>query len=190
MKTQKLPFWKRQLPNMITWLRILAIIPVVILLRTDNPDSGFWAMILFIAASLSDYLDGYLARIYHVESLTGKFLDPVADKLLVTAALIMLIPLGRISAVVVILLLCREFLINGLRTVAMSENLVISPTWTAKYKTGAQMAGIPMLIYKEPLLGIPVYNVGVVLIWVAIVLGYLSAWDYLKLFYSKTGPFK
>jgi CDP-diacylglycerol--glycerol-3-phosphate 3-phosphatidyltransferase len=118
MKTQSLPNWKRQLPNIITWGRMIAIFPVVYFLTEDSREYGFWAAIIFIIASISDFFDGYFARIYHVETLTGKFLDPVADKLLVTAALIMLIPLGRVSPVLVVLLLSRETLINGLRAVA------------------------------------------------------------------------
>src|ERR1700722_8892916 len=103
MKTQKLPFWKRQLPNMITWGRIAAIPVVVVLLSYDSPVNDLWACIVFIIASISDFFDGYLARVFKVETLLGQFLDPVADKLLVTAALILLLDLHRIPAVLVLL---------------------------------------------------------------------------------------
>src|ERR1700677_401090 len=125
MKTQKLPVWKRQLPNIITWGRIAAIPAVMYFLyQTNHQDTDtelwadFWATTVFAVASVSDFFDGYFARIFNVETRMGMFLDPVADKLLVTAALIMLIPLGRISPILVVLLLSRDLMINGLRAVA------------------------------------------------------------------------
>lgn len=185
MKTQRLPFWKRQLPNMITWGRIACIPIVVVALTHDTTTSSIWACVSFTVASISDFFDGYFARIYQVETRMGRFLDPVADKLLVTAALIMLIPLGRVPAVLVVLLLCRDLMINGLRAVAAGDKLEIRASWTAKWKTGAQMTAIPCLMLKDPLFGINMIVVGQFLLWTALVLSLISAVDYLKLFFSK-----
>lgn len=185
MKSQRLPFWKRQLPNMITWGRIAFIPPVVFFLMYDTPRAGLWAAICFILASVSDFFDGYFARIFHVETLLGKFLDPVADKLLVTAALIMLIPLGRVPALLVLLLLSRDLLINGLRAVAASENFIIGAGWTGKWKTGAQMVAIPALMLKDPLFGLPLLGIGQMLLWLSLVLSLISAVQYLYAFFSQ-----
>ncbi|MDZ4676894.1 MAG: CDP-diacylglycerol--glycerol-3-phosphate 3-phosphatidyltransferase [Oligoflexia bacterium] len=185
MKSQRLPFWKRQLPNFITGLRIAFIPPVVIALLYDTPEAGFWAAVFFILASVSDFFDGYFARIYNVESLLGKFLDPVADKLLVTAALVMLIPLGRVSAILVLLILSRDLLINGLRAVAASEKFVIGAGWTGKWKTGAQMCAIPCLMLKNPLLGVDLLLVGQILLWISLVLSLISGFQYLRDFFSR-----
>jgi CDP-diacylglycerol---glycerol-3-phosphate 3-phosphatidyltransferase len=185
MKTQRLPFWKRQLPNMITWGRIAFIPPVVVCLMYDTAEAGLWAAVFFILASVSDFFDGYFARIFQVETLLGKFLDPVADKLLVTAALIMLIPLGRVPALLVLLLLSRDLLINGLRAVAASENFIIGAGWTGKWKTGAQMVAIPALMIKEPLLGLPLMQIGLLLLWLSLVLSIISAVQYLYAFFAK-----
>src|ERR1700677_2781717 len=102
MKPQKLPIWKRELPNIITWARIAAIPAVIYFLQTDDYYHGAWATFFFSAASISDFFDGYFARHFNVASRLGTFLDPVADKLLVTAALVMLVALNRISPILVI----------------------------------------------------------------------------------------
>ena len=189
MKPQTVPFWKRQLPNLITWSRIAAIPMVVWGLNENSPRGDLWATIFFVVASISDYFDGYFARFFKVESLLGRFLDPIADKLLVTAALIMLIPLGRISSIVVVLMLSREFLINGLRSVAMSEQFEIRVSWTAKWKTAAQMTALPFLMINRPLLGFDLHFWGLILIWISLVLSLISAiqyiWDFFAL-YKKT----
>ena len=170
---------------MVTWSRIAAIPVVVWLLTTDDPETGFWATIVFIVASLSDLLDGYLARHFKVETLLGQFLDTVADKLLVTGALVMLIPLKRVSAILVLLLLSRELLINGLRAVAAGNKLIIGAGWTGKWKTGAQMVAIPCLMLNRNLGGVNLLLVGQVLLWIALVLSLISAFDYMSVFFNK-----
>jgi CDP-diacylglycerol--glycerol-3-phosphate 3-phosphatidyltransferase len=170
---------------MITWGRIAAIPLVVWFLTKDNEQFGFWASVVFIIASISDFIDGYLARLFNVETMLGQFLDPVADKLLVTAALVMLIPLQRVSAILVVLLLSRELLINGLRAVAAGNNLTIGAGWTGKWKTGAQMVAIPCLMLNRTLLGLNVLLIGQVLLWIALVLSLISAFDYMSVFFNK-----
>jgi len=185
MRTQKLPVWKRQLPNMITWGRIAAIPGVMYFLQSPSDhQSDFWATTLFTVASISDFFDGYFARIFNVESRIGMFLDPVADKLLVTAALVMLVPLNRISPILVVLLLSRDLMINGLRAVAAGEKMTIKASWTAKWKTGAQMTGIPFVM-AQTLFGFNILEAGQVLLWIALVLSVISAFDYLKAFVNR-----
>lgn len=184
MTTQRLPFWKRQLPNFLTWSRIAAIPVVVWGLQKNSPEGDFWATVFFVAASISDYLDGYFARFFKVESLLGRFLDPVADKLLVTAALVMLIPSDRISAILVLLLLSRELLINGLRSVAATENFEIRVSWTAKWKTGTQMTALPFLMLNHRLLGFDLHYWGIRLLWISLILSLISAVQYLWDFFA------
>jgi CDP-diacylglycerol--glycerol-3-phosphate 3-phosphatidyltransferase len=187
MKPQSLPFWKRQLPNIITALRAIFVLPVVGFLIFDTYEAGFWAAVFFIAASVSDYFDGYFARSYQVETVMGKFLDPVADKLLVNGALIMLIPLHRVSALLVFLILSRDIFINGLRAVAATENIVIGAGWTGKWKTGAQMTAIPCIMLKEPLFGVvPILEIGQILLWVSFGLSAISGAQYCLYFFKKS----
>lgn len=138
------------LPNVLTFFRI-ALIPVVCLfIYFGDPTSCAYAVVLFAVAGVTDWFDGYLARKRDLVSLTGKFLDPLADKLLVMASLMMLVPLGRISAAIVIVILAREFTIMGLRSVAAGEGIIISAGEGGKFKTAFQMTGlIGLVIHYE-----------------------------------------
>jgi CDP-diacylglycerol--glycerol-3-phosphate 3-phosphatidyltransferase len=185
MKAQSHPIWKRRLPNLITFGRIAFVPPVVIALHFDTYRAGVTAAAFFILASLSDFFDGYFARNYQAESILGKFLDPVADKLLVTAALVMLIPLSRVSALLVFLLLARDVLVGGLRAVAATQKFVIGAGWVGKWKTGAQMVAIPCLMIKEPLLGVPLLPTGQALLWVSLGLSIYSGAQYVWGFFSQ-----
>lgn len=130
------------LPNLLTLARI-AVVPVfVIFLFFDSRDAGFWAAALFSAAAATDALDGWLARRWEVETSFGKFLDPLADKLIVTAALIMLIPMGRVPAWTVFLILARDAIVSGIRSIASAEGVVIAASDLGKYKTIFQMVAI------------------------------------------------
>jgi len=130
------------LPNLLTLGRIAAIPAVVVLLFSDSRNAGFWAAAVFSAACVTDWLDGWLARKWGIVTVLGKFLDPLADKLLVMAALIMLIPLGRVPAWAVFIILAREMIVTGLRSVASSEGIVIAASDLGKYKTIFQMVAI------------------------------------------------
>lgn len=138
------------LPNILTMFRI-ALIPVVMyFVYEGTPLSCFLATMLFVVASITDWFDGYIARKQNLVSLTGKFLDPLADKLLVMATLVMLLPLGRIPAWLVILILAREFTITGLRSMAAGEGMIISASDGGKFKTAFQMTGvIGLLVHYE-----------------------------------------
>ena len=170
---------------MITLARILLVPAVVYCLCFDNAFMGFLAAVFFGLAAISDWFDGYFARKYKVESLMGKLLDPVADKLLVTAALIMFIPLGRISAILVILLVSRDYLISGLRSVAASEQIVVAAGDVGKWKTAIQMLAIPAIMLKEPYYGVPWLTVGVWGLWFSMILSAVSGAQYMYGFFSK-----
>ncbi|MGD0677616.1 MAG: CDP-diacylglycerol--glycerol-3-phosphate 3-phosphatidyltransferase [Polyangiaceae bacterium] len=179
------------IPNLLTLARIVAIPFFVWLLDTPTPVRGFWACIVFTAAALTDVLDGYLARKLGVVSVLGKFLDPLADKLIVMAALVWMVPMGRIAAWVVVLLLAREISVTGLRSVAASEGVIISAGQEGKTKTALQMIGIVALLLGYPYhlsylgvdLGIvDMIHVGRMLIYLSLLFSFASAAQYLRLF--------
>ena len=130
------------LPNLLTLGRVAAIPVLVVLLFSGSREAGFWAAAIFSAASVTDWLDGWLARKWGVVTVLGKFLDPLADKLIVMAALVMLIPLGRVPAWAVFVILAREMVVTGLRSIASSEGVVIAASDLGKYKTIFQMVAI------------------------------------------------
>lgn len=132
----------------------IAVIPLFVWFTYDaNPMYSFYAAAVFAAASITDIVDGYLARKWNLVSVVGKFMDPLADKLMVMAAFVMMVRLGRLSAVVVIVLLSREFIVSGLRAVAASEGMVIAAGQEGKWKTSLQLVGIISLCvhYVHPL---------------------------------------
>jgi CDP-diacylglycerol--glycerol-3-phosphate 3-phosphatidyltransferase len=173
-------FWN--LPNMLTLGRIL-LIPVFVWFTYDaDPFYSLLAGVVFAVASITDVVDGYLARKWNLITVVGKFMDPLADKLIVMAALVMMVRLGRIAAWVVIVLLARELIVSGLRTIAASEGMVIAAGQEGKWKTSLQLVGVISLCvhYVHPLdLGfreVPVdYNkVGQVLVYLS---GAFSVWS-------------
>jgi CDP-diacylglycerol--glycerol-3-phosphate 3-phosphatidyltransferase len=179
------------IPNLLTMARIVAIPFFVWLLDTPTPVRGFWACMVFTLAAITDVLDGYLARKLGVVSVLGKFLDPLADKLIVMAALVWMVPMGRIAAWVVVLLLAREISVTGLRSVAASEGVVISAGNEGKTKTALQMIGIVALVLGYPYhLAYPGLDLGVVdlvhvgrwLIYLSVLFSFASAAQYVRLF--------
>ncbi len=160
-------------------------------LDQDTPRSGFWAGIVFTAAALTDVLDGYLARKLGVVSVLGKLLDPLADKLIVMACLVWMVPMGRIPAWVVVVLVGRELSVTGLRSVAASEGVIISAGAEGKTKTALQMIGIIALLAGYPYhlsyagidLGVvDLARVGRVLVYLSLVFSMASAAHYISLF--------
>lgn len=143
-------FWN--LPNMITLARILVIPLFVWFIYDGDPWYSVLAASVFTLAAVSDVIDGFLARRWNMITVTGKLLDPLADKLIVAAALVMCVRLGRIPAWLVIVLLSREFIVTGLRQVAASEGLVIAAGQEGKWKTAMQLSGIVALLihYTHP----------------------------------------
>ncbi|MDR0996619.1 MAG: CDP-diacylglycerol--glycerol-3-phosphate 3-phosphatidyltransferase [Zoogloeaceae bacterium] len=175
------------LPIFLTWLRILAIPLLVVVFYLPTgwllPHSrDLLAVGLFVAASATDWLDGYLARRLGQTSAFGAFLDPVADKLLVATALIVLVDLERASAVASAIIIGREITISALREwmakVGASKSVAVS--LVGKFKTAAQMAAITLLLYASPLGGIDCTRIGEILLWVAALLTLWSMGYYLK----------
>ncbi len=134
------------IPNLLTLFRIALIPPVCILIFFGDPVSVLIAVVLFWVASVTDWVDGYIARRQNLVSMTGKFLDPLADKLLVMASLVMMLPMGRIPSWLVIIIIGRELTVSGLRSIAATEGMVISAGEGGKYKTTFQMIGILLLL--------------------------------------------
>jgi CDP-diacylglycerol--glycerol-3-phosphate 3-phosphatidyltransferase len=181
------------LPNLLTFARIVVIPLVLVLLDRGGPRDCFWAALLFAGAAITDFLDGYLARKRNLVSVLGKFLDPLADKLIVMATLVWLVPMGRIEPWVVVLLLARELSITGLRSIAASEGVVIAAGEEGKAKTALQMVGILMLMIGYPYrMNFLLFDLGVVdlvhvgrwLIYISLVYSLASAAKYVGLFAS------
>lgn len=188
MPNSKLHLAKQLLfpPNIITSLRILLIPGVMLVMARDSPMSAFIAAMLFGTASITDAVDGYLARRYNMVSMVGKFLDPLADKLIVMGTLLMLLQLGRVSAWIVFVILAREFIITTLRILAMGEGLVIQARELGKQKTALQMLGIWCLIvhFSYPVFDfltdelVSFHRLGSYLLYISVVFSVLSAGDY------------
>lgn len=142
------------------------------------------AALLFMAASVTDYYDGYFARRFRAVSNMGKFMDPIADKILVTSILVMLATLQKIDPVMVILILARDNFISGLRSAAAADQIIIDAKPTGKWKTALQMVAIPAVIIDQKWLGIPFEKVGYWVLWVSVVLSLTSGaqyfWAYLE----------
>lgn len=177
------------LPNRLTILRVLMIPLVVLSLYfVDQPHHGtgtipVWVLAhlatwSFVIASVTDFLDGWIARRRNIVTVFGSFLDPLADKFLVVSSLIMLAAMDRVHPVVVIILVLREMYITSLRLLAMSEGFSIPVSQSGKWKTGFQMVAIPMLMIGYPWLTIPWERIGTVCIWIAGLLSLGSAISY------------
>jgi len=164
------------LPTAVTLSRVL-LVPLFIVVVEKHP---VWGCLIFIVASLTDLLDGYLARRSRQVTKLGIILDPIADKVLVIAALIVLVDLALVPAGIVIVIIIREFLVTGLRLVALAKDLVIPAETGGKYKTGFQIAAIIIfLVSYAGILGpLDLYWAGLVCIWLALILGLTSGVQY------------
>ena len=166
------------LPNKLTILRVILIPFFVVFMLFDMTGAAdkWIALVIFCVASLTDMLDGKIARKYNLVTNFGKFMDPLADKLLVCTALICLTSMNRLNVIVVLVIIAREFIISGFRLVASDNGIVIAASYWGKFKTVSQMALIIVLIMD---LG-GVWNVvGTVLTWVALILTVVSLIDYI-----------
>lgn len=166
------------LPNKLTILRTLMIPVFLFFLLTDCAgDYSKWiAVVVFILASLTDFLDGHIARKYNLVTNFGKFMDPLADKLLVCSAMIALVGMHRLSSIVAIIIIAREFIISGFRLIASDNGIVIAASYWGKFKTTFQMLMIIVLILN---LGGVFDMIGLVLTWIALILTVVSLIDYL-----------
>jgi CDP-diacylglycerol--glycerol-3-phosphate 3-phosphatidyltransferase len=179
-----IPPWKKKLPMWLTWSR-MAVCPFIVGFMMMEGEVYRWlSAALFIAASITDWFDGYLARKYDAISNMGKFMDPIADKILVASTLIMLIPSGHVGPVVVLLLLSRDILIGGIRAVAAADRVIIDAKAAGKWKTGMQMVAIPAILIDITLAGISTVQLGSVLLWVSVVLSLFSGYQYIQFYNS------
>ena len=177
------------LPNLLTWLRIL-MIPAIIAagiypsaVWLTREEGNLVATALFIAAALTDWLDGYLARRLNQTSAFGAFLDPVADKLMVAASLIVLVELRRTDTIVAFIIIGREIAVSALREwmARLGESRSVAVNFLGKVKTFSQMFAIPMLLYHEAIGAFDPQRWGTWLIWIAVALTLISMIYYLKL---------
>jgi cardiolipin synthase (CMP-forming) len=180
------------LPNVLTYARLAAVPVVVALLFWPRDDWARWpALAIFIVAGVTDYFDGYFARVYAQQSALGRMLDPIADKLLVAACLLMLAADETIygwSLLAAIVILCREILVSGLREYLAGLKVSVPVSRVAKWKTALQLVAIGFLIAGpagDRLLGSGneiglATEIGLVLLWVAAILTLYTGWDYLK----------
>ena len=167
------------LPNKLTLFRVILIPFFVFFLLAPYFEGygNYIAVAIFIVASITDFLDGKIARKYHLVTNFGKFMDPLADKLLVSSALICLVALNKIPAWIVIVIIAREFIISGFRLVAADNGVVIAASYWGKFKTAFQMVTVIVLILNIP--GKVFAVIGTVLIYISLVLKVISLIDYI-----------
>lgn len=166
------------LPNRLTVLRVIMIPFFVVFMLTDfaGAASRYIALAIFCVASFTDFLDGYLARRDNLVTNFGKFMDPLADKLLVCSAMICLIPSGKLETWIVLVIIAREFIISGFRLVASDNGIVIAASYWGKFKTVSHMAMIILLIldFQNPVMQVITEAVK----WIAVILTIVSLVDY------------
>ncbi len=171
------------LPNLLTLSRI-AVIPVLVgLLYWTTPWASWLALLAFVAAAVTDYLDGYYARLMNDISPLGRFLDPIADKLMVAAVILMLVASERVDGLVVLpalVILCREILVSGLREYLAEIQVPMPVSRLAKWKTTLQMVALGILIVGDAGPGfLPVREIGELCLWIAAVLTFVTGYDYM-----------
>lgn len=182
------------LPNRLTMLRIILVpfLVVFMLLPDQIPYAYVWALIIFIVASATDYLDGKIARSRGLITDFGKFLDPIADKILVISVMVCLIPFDYCSPVIVIVVLFREFIVSSLRLIAASQNVVIAAGKSGKLKTMSQMVSLTVILILLSINSINALNIDIalisnILLWITAAIAVYSCIDYL---YQNKGMIK
>lgn len=170
--------WQQKLPMWITLSRIVAVPIIVALMFPNSLIYNVIAAAIFILASITDYYDGFFARKYNAVSNMGKYMDPIADKILVTSILVMLVPIDKIEPIMVIIILARDTFIGGIRSVAAADGIVIDAKPTGKWKTALQMVAIPAVIIGDTWLGIPFEKIGYWVLWISVILSVTSGFQY------------
>jgi CDP-diacylglycerol---glycerol-3-phosphate 3-phosphatidyltransferase len=183
-------------PNLVTMGRVLFVPAVLYFMDNYSPVRSLIAAVLYLIASAGDGIDGYLARSRAQVTVLGKFLDPVADKLMVTSVLVFMVALGRVPAWLVVVLIARDLAITALRSIASSEGIVIAASRGGKIKTALQLVGLIMLLvhFRYPLLGLGLsidYNAtGLVLLYLSLGASLISGVDYVLGFFKALGDAK
>ncbi len=177
------------LPNVLTLVRILLIPVFVMLLIDPTPDRALSAALVFVVAAVTDLLDGYVARKTGQITKLGRLLDPIADKLLVLSALILLVQVDRVSALVAILIIAREVTVTGIRAIAATEGLIMSAEVTGKYKMALQVIAIVLLVLEGTAVEVigNLHLAGIVTLYLSLILGYVSGGQYLWSFWRQVG---
>src|SRR5689334_19969826 len=175
------------LPNFLTLVRIFLIPVFVVFFLAPTPDRSLIAAVIFTVAAVTDLLDGYIARRTGQVTKLGKLLDPIADKLLVLSALILLVNIDRVSALVALLIIARELAVTGIRAIAAGEGMIIVAETTGKYKMALQVVAITMLILEGTALSElgNLHLAGSVTLYLSLVLGYLSGGVYVWSFWKQ-----
>jgi len=168
-------------PTVLTLSRIF-LVPIFIFTVYQHPVFG---AVIFGIASITDFLDGYLARHFGEITKLGIILDPIADKFLVVSALVVLVDMERLPAWIAIIIIVREFLVTGLRAIAFSKNIIIPAETGGKIKTTTQLVAILCLILMGSINDIDLYDIGIVLIWIALALAVISGIQYTLSFWRK-----
>ncbi len=169
---------KKQLPNILTYSRILVIPLLVLVFYIGTTTADLVCAMLFLYASITDFFDGYLARAWHAHSNLGKFLDPIADKLLIATCLMLLVGSHRAAILPSLAILCREILVSGLREFLADLRISVPVSTLAKYKTAAQMVAIFLLLLGP---GFPMLQtLGDILLWAAALLTLVTGYAYLR----------
>jgi len=177
--------WQRlNWANRITLLRIGAIVPILLLVQFPGRITCWLAAVLFVAASISDFLDGYIARREGQITTFGTFLDPLADKLLICSVLIQMVGLGWIPAWIAIVVLVRELAVTGLRAVAADRQIVIAADRFGKAKTVLQIVALTPLLIHYPFWNIPAHEIGIFVLYIALILTVFSGIHYFHTFYT------
>jgi CDP-diacylglycerol---glycerol-3-phosphate 3-phosphatidyltransferase len=180
-------------PNLVTMGRVLLVPGVLFFIDNFSPLRSFIALLLYLAAAAGDFVDGYLARSRGQVSMLGKFLDPLADKLIVTAILVFMVALGRVPAWLVVVLIARDLTINGLRGIAAAEGMVIAASEGGKIKTALQLVAIGMLLihFRYPVLGLGLsvdyHQVGLIILYLSAAVSIFSAFEYIRAFARAVG---
>ncbi len=174
-------------PNFITLVRILLIPVFVVLFFTPTPDRSLSAAVIFVVAAVTDLLDGYIARRTGQVTKLGKLLDPIADKLLVLSALILLVNIDRVSALAALLIIAREVAVTGIRAIAAGEGMIIAAETTGKYKMALQVVAITLLILEGTDLAAlgNLHLAGIVTLYLSLILGYISGGQYVWSFWKQ-----
>jgi CDP-diacylglycerol--glycerol-3-phosphate 3-phosphatidyltransferase len=175
------PTIRINVPTVLTLSRVF-LIPFFLYVAPDHPLLG---ASIFLLASLTDFLDGYLARKMNSVTKFGIIVDPIADKFLVISALLLLVSLNRLEVWIAAVLIIREFLVTALRVVALSKGIIISAERGGKLKTAAQFIGIVALVLEGRLLGVDLFDLGLLFIWIALVLSVVSGVQYTVTFWKK-----
>ena len=169
-------------PNNLTMFRVMAVPLLIVLMLFDSPTAGLLSAIVFSIAAITDYFDGYIARRYKLVSNLGKIMDPLADKILVSSAFIMLVSLDRAPGWVICIIIGRELAITGFRNIISDHGDDASASMLGKYKTGFQIATIIPLLIHFSYFGINFHAVGSLLLWIALIFTIWSGVDYVVRF--------